>query len=134
MLGLTQDIEAFEHQHRGHPQVGALINTSNAFNDRGWVVRDVFWLQRFNDGKLRVLVGRADTSDYVGQQPMQNVNAQFVNRSFSANPTVPRTNSSPPAAASATPIRNSSIGPSVMRLARMAVRDRRAGPPGGTRP
>lgn len=71
------------------PQVGALINTSNAFNDRGWVVRDVFWLQRFNDGKLRVLVGRADTSDYVGQQPMQNVNAQFVNRSFSANPTVP---------------------------------------------
>ena len=25
MLGLTQDIEAFEHQHRHHPQVGALI-------------------------------------------------------------------------------------------------------------
>ena len=71
------------------PQLGTLINTTNAFNDRGWVVRDAFWLQRFYEGKLRVLIGRADTSDYVGLQPMQNVNAQFVNRSFSANPTVP---------------------------------------------
>jgi porin len=71
------------------PQLGTLINTANAFNDRGWVVRDAFWLQRFYEGKLRVLIGRADISDYVGLQPMQNVNAQFVNRSFSANPTVP---------------------------------------------
>jgi len=71
------------------PQLGTLINTTNAFNDRGWVVRDAYWLQRFNGGKLRVLVGRADTSDFVGQQPMQNVNAMFVNRHLSANPTVP---------------------------------------------
>ena len=71
------------------PQLGTLINTTNAFNDRGWVVRDAYWLQRFYDGKLRVLVGRADTSDFVGQQPMQNVNAMFVNRHLSANPTVP---------------------------------------------
>lgn len=71
------------------PELGTLINTTNAFNDRDWVARDVYWLQRFNGGKLRILVGRADTSDFVGQQPMQNVNALFVNRSFSANPTAP---------------------------------------------
>jgi porin len=71
------------------PQLGTLINTSNAFNDRGWVVRDAYWLQRFYDGKLRVLVGRADTSDFVGQQPMQNVNSMFLNRHLSANPTAP---------------------------------------------
>jgi porin len=71
------------------PQLGTLINTVNAFNDRDWVMRDAYWLQRFNGGKLRVLIGRADTSDFVGQQPMQNVNALFANRSFSANPTVP---------------------------------------------
>jgi porin len=71
------------------PQLGVLINTTNAFNDRGWVVRDAYWLQRFNEGKVRVLIGRADTSDYVGQQPMQNVNSLFANRTFSANPTVP---------------------------------------------
>jgi hypothetical protein len=71
------------------PQLGTLINTVNAFNDREWVLRDAYWLQRFNGGKLRILVGRADTSDFVGQQPMQNVNALFANRSFSANPAVP---------------------------------------------
>lgn len=71
------------------PQLGTLINTTNAFNDRGWVVRDAYWLQRFNDGKVRVIIGRADTSDFVGQQPMQNVNSLFVNRHVSGNASVP---------------------------------------------
>lgn len=71
------------------PELGTLINTTNAFNDRKWVLRDTYWLQRLFDDKLRILFGRADTSDFVGQQPMQNVNASFVNRSFSANPGVP---------------------------------------------
>jgi carbohydrate-selective porin OprB len=71
------------------PDLGTLINTTNAFNDREWVLRDAYWLQRLLDGKLRILFGRADTSDFVGQQPMQNVNSSFVNRSFSANPSVP---------------------------------------------
>jgi hypothetical protein len=71
------------------PDLGTLINTTNAFNDRRWVLRDTYWLQRLLDGKLRILFGRADTSDFVGLQPMQNINASFVNRSFSANPSVP---------------------------------------------
>jgi hypothetical protein len=70
-------------------ELGTLINTVNAFNDRQWVVRDTYWLQRFYDDKLRILAGRADTSDFIGQQPMQNVNAFFANRSFAFNPTVP---------------------------------------------
>lgn len=70
-------------------ELGTLVNPVNAFNDRGWVARDIHWLQRLVDGKLRVLVGRADMGDYVGQQPMQNVNTLFVSRHFSGNPTVP---------------------------------------------
>jgi len=70
-------------------ELGTLINPINAFNDRLWVVRDLYWLQRLWDGKLRVLFGRADMGDFVGQQPMQNVNTSFVNRHFSGNPTVP---------------------------------------------
>ena len=62
---------------------------TNAFNDRGWVVRDSYWLQRLFEDKLRLLIGRADTSDFFGQQPIQSINALFVNRHFSANPTVP---------------------------------------------
>jgi hypothetical protein len=70
-------------------ELGTLINPVNAFNDRGWVLRDAYWLQRFAGGTVRVLAGRAAPDDYVGLQPMQNINALFVNRNFSANPTVP---------------------------------------------
>jgi len=70
-------------------ELGTLINPVNAFNDRLWVVRDLYWLQRLFDGKLRVLFGRAAMGDYVGQQPMQNPNTSFLNRHFSDNPTVP---------------------------------------------
>lgn len=70
-------------------QNGTLINTVNTFNDRGGVVRDVYWIQRLFDAKLRILIGRADISDYVGAHLMQNVNNSFVSRHFSANPAVP---------------------------------------------
>lgn len=71
------------------PQNGTLINTVNTFNDRGGVVRDLYWTQRLFDAKLRILIGRADLSDYVGSHLMQNVNQSFVSRHFSANPAVP---------------------------------------------
>ena len=38
---------------------------------------------------MRILIGRADPSDYVGAYWLQNVNNSFVNRHFSANPAVP---------------------------------------------
>lgn len=70
-------------------QNGTLINTVNTFNDRGGVIRDVYWIQRLFDARLRILFGRADISDYVGSHLMQNVNNSFVSRHFSANPAVP---------------------------------------------
>jgi len=70
-------------------QNGTLINVVNAFNDRGGVIRDLYWIQRLFDARLRILIGRADPSDYVGSHLMQNVNNSFVSRHFSANPAVP---------------------------------------------
>lgn len=70
-------------------QNGTLINTVNTFNDRGGVVRDLYWIQRLYDAKLRILIGRADISDYVGSHWMQNSNNSFVSRHFAANPAVP---------------------------------------------
>ncbi len=70
-------------------QLGTLINPVNAFNDRGWVLRDAFWQQRIAGDTVRLLIGRAATDDYVGLQPMQNTNGLFVSRHFAANPTVP---------------------------------------------
>jgi hypothetical protein len=70
-------------------QVGTLIPPTNAFNDRGWVIRDAYWIQRLFNARLRIIIGRADPSDYVGAYWLQNVNNSFVNRHFSANPAVP---------------------------------------------
>jgi porin len=70
-------------------QMGTLVAPTNAFNDRGLVVRDFYWVQRLFDARVRILIGRGDPSDYVGAVWLQNVNNSFVNRSFSANPAVP---------------------------------------------
>ncbi|MFO0875684.1 MAG: carbohydrate porin [Phycisphaerales bacterium] len=68
--------------------LGTLTNTTGGFNDRGWVVRDGFWLQRLFEDHVRLLVGRADPSDYVGGHRMQSINNSFLNRAFSANASV----------------------------------------------
>jgi len=70
-------------------QMGTLVAPTNAFNDRGEVVRDLYWVQRLFNARLRILFGRADPSDYVGGYWLQNVNNSFVNRNFSANPAIP---------------------------------------------
>lgn len=69
--------------------VGSLQRTTNGFNDRGWVVRDLYWIQRLLDGKLSLGAGRADPSDFFGSHWMQNLNASFFNRAFAANSVVP---------------------------------------------
>lgn len=69
-------------------ELGTLTNVTSAFNDRGWVVRDAYWLQRLFDGKLRFIIGRGDISDFIGGMRMQNVNNSFLNRAFSGNAAV----------------------------------------------
>ncbi len=71
------------------PKEGTIVAPTNAFNARGWVIRDAYWIQRFFDGRLRVLFGRADISDYMGAHWLQNVNNSFINRNFSANAAIP---------------------------------------------
>ena len=70
-------------------QIGTLVPPTNGFNDRGWVVRDAYWIQRLFNARLRIIVGRGYAADYVGAYWLQNVNNSFVNRHFSANPAIP---------------------------------------------
>jgi porin len=70
-------------------QIGTLVPVNNGFNDRGWVVRDAYWIQRLFNARLRILFGRGYAADYVGSYWLQNVNNSFVNRNFSANPSIP---------------------------------------------
>lgn len=68
-------------------EVGSLVATTGAFNDRGLVVRDVLWDQRFLDAKLRILVGRASPDDYVGSHRLQSSNFGFFNGNLAGNVT-----------------------------------------------
>ncbi len=70
-------------------QAGTLVAPTGTFNDRGWVIRDAYWIQRLFDAKIRILFGRADISDYMGSHWLQNVNNSFINRNFSANAAIP---------------------------------------------
>ena len=69
-------------------QIATLQPTANTFNDRGWAVRDVFYVQRLVEGQVRFMIGRADSTDYFGSTWMQSANNSFVNRMFAANPTI----------------------------------------------
>lgn len=68
-------------------QIGALQQTSSGFNDRGWVIRDFYWIQRLFDDSLRLAFGRGDSSDFVGGHRLGNLNASFMNRAFASNTT-----------------------------------------------
>ncbi|MGP1346758.1 MAG: hypothetical protein ACTS3F_08855 [Phycisphaerales bacterium] len=71
------------------PELGTFLAPTNGFNDRGWVVRDLFWQQNLLDDKLRIIIGRADPTDYFGAHRMQNKNALFSNRQISGTAALP---------------------------------------------
>ena len=68
--------------------IATLQPTVNTFNDRGWVVRDLFYEQRLWHGQIRLMLGRADSTDYFGSTWMQSANNSFVNRQFASGVTV----------------------------------------------
>ncbi len=92
-----QLIFSFEERHKFGPEpasnlrpvLGTLHPPTNGFNDRGAVVRDVYWIQRLLDGKLGFALGRGDTSDFFGAHRMQSLNNSFSNRSMAANTVIP---------------------------------------------
>ena len=92
-----QLIFSFEDRHKFGPEpasnlrseLGTLHPPTNGFNDRGAVVRDVYWIKRLLDGKLGFALGRGDTSDFFGAHRMQSLNNSFSNRALSANTVIP---------------------------------------------
>ena len=83
--------------------IGTIAGTTGAFNERGPVVRDVFWDQRLYDGRLRVLVGRGAPDDYAGSHRLQSSVNGFFNGNLSGNITTPWPGHGPLAVVSARP-------------------------------
>jgi len=69
-------------------QIGSLVNVGGPFNDRGPVVRDLFWEQRLLDAKLRVILGRGAPDDYLGSHALQSANFGFINGNLAGNVTM----------------------------------------------
>jgi len=70
----------------GH--IATLQNTANTFTDRGWALRDFFYEQRLWHGQIRLMLGRADSTEYFASTWMQTAQSSFVNRVFAAPATI----------------------------------------------
>ena len=77
----------WENANALRDDLGTLQRTTGGFDDRGWVVRDLFWIQHLFDDHLRIIAGRSDVSDIVGSHRLQGINGSFSNRAFSADST-----------------------------------------------
>lgn len=70
------------------PEIGTLIPTTNSFNERPPVVKELFYDQTLLDGKLRWIFGRIDPENYIGGHRLQSANTFFLNKAFSSNPAI----------------------------------------------
>lgn len=69
-------------------EIGSLLGTTNGFNDRGWAVKEAYWVQRLFEDRFRFGLGRVDSENLVGGYKLQSANTSFLNKAFSTNPTI----------------------------------------------
>ena len=69
-------------------QAGYSGITSTQFSDYGWGVTNLYWKQRFNNGKISFLIGKVDPTDYLDVYGLINPLTAFQNLAFATNPTI----------------------------------------------
>jgi porin len=60
----------------------------SAYARDGWGLTNLYWQQKFWDGKLNFLLGQVDATDYLDIYGLINPLTAFGNLSFSTNPTI----------------------------------------------
>jgi porin len=73
-------------------EVGYLGITGTAFSDFGWGLTNLYWKQRFNQGRISFVAGAVDVTDYLDVYGLINPWTSFQNLSFLTNPTIPAPN------------------------------------------
>jgi porin len=58
------------------------------YSGNGWGLTNLYWQQKFQDGKLNLLLGQVDVTDYLDIYGLINPLSAFQNLSFSTNPTI----------------------------------------------
>ena len=69
-------------------EAGSTLPTAVAFNDFGWGITNLYWQQRWFDGKLTALIGQLDVTDFLDTYGMINFYTSFTNFAFSVNPAI----------------------------------------------
>lgn len=69
-------------------EAGYVGITGTQFSDYGWGLTNLYWQQKFNQGKLAFLIGKVDVTDYLDVYGLINPLTHFQNLSFSTNPTI----------------------------------------------
>ncbi len=63
-------------------EAGSILPTAVFFTDFGWGVTNLYWQQRFRDGKATLLFGRVDVTDYFDVYALAFPLAYFTNFAF----------------------------------------------------
>lgn len=67
---------------------GAVSITGTAFNNTGWFVSNLHWMQRLRGGKTNFAVGRIALTDFLDVYGMFNPQTAFANLAFLTSPTI----------------------------------------------
>ncbi len=69
-------------------ETGYVGLTGTQFGDFGWGVTNLYWQQKFNNGKISFVIGKVDPTDYVGIYGLTNPVTHFQNLAFLTDPTI----------------------------------------------
>ncbi|HAC62438.1 MAG TPA: porin [Cyanothece sp. UBA12306] len=69
-------------------ETGYVGLTGTQFGDFGWGVTNLYWQQKFNDGKISFVIGKVDPTDYVGIYGLTNPVTHFQNLAFLTDPSI----------------------------------------------
>jgi porin len=70
-------------------EIGYVGVTATNYSDAGWILTNLYWQQSFNDNRFEFGVGIVDVTDYVNVYGLVNPWTDFLNLTFSTDPTIP---------------------------------------------
>jgi len=69
-------------------EVGYVGLTAQPFNDFDWALTNLYWQQQLLGGRVALLAGQVDATDYVDVHALTNPWTQFSNLAFGISPTI----------------------------------------------
>ena len=69
-------------------EIGSVLPTTVAFSDAGWLITNLYWQQRFLGGRVSLVAGQVDPTDYVDVYALVSPWTAFTNFAFSTDPSI----------------------------------------------